>query len=148
MHDLRDFASLAHLPARIEPAELHETRKLRPDIQVDLPDVTLLSDVTVIHPTAQCWRSVAASERGVAAVGDAAAEVKHDRYDDLAKGLECEFLPFVLYTYGGFHDSARRFIHRLCASLDPVTCLVSADDWRMAVQRQIAVQCSMATRTS
>jgi hypothetical protein len=139
LHDLRDFASLAHLPVRIEPAELHAQRKLRPDIQVHLPDATLLADVTVVHPTAKCWTSLAASERGVGAVGDAAGAAKHDTYDELASGLSCEFLPFVLYTYGGFHDSARRFIHRLCASLDPVTCLVSADDWRMAVQSQIAV---------
>ena len=139
LHDLRDFASLAHLPVRIEPAELHEQRKLRPDIQVHLPDTTLLGDVTVVHPTAKCWSSIAASERGVIAVGDAADAVKHDKYDELARGLACEFLPFVLYTYGGFHDSARRFITWLCASLDPVTCLVSADDWRIAVQRQIAV---------
>ncbi|MGH8399347.1 MAG: hypothetical protein ACRETA_14080 [Gammaproteobacteria bacterium] len=93
----------------------------------------------MVHPTAKRWTSLAASERGVIAVGDAADAVKHDKYDELASGLACEFVPFVLFTYGGFHDSARRFINRLCASLDPVTSLVSADEWRMAVQRQIAM---------
>lgn len=141
VHDLQDFVRLANIPVRIEPGDLHEQRKLRPDIQVELPDGTLLGDVTVVHPTAKCWTPVAASDsgRGVAAVGDAAGAAKRDTYDEFALGLEAEFSPIVLYTYGGFHASARLFITKLCAALDPVTCLVSADDWRMAVQRQIAV---------
>ena len=139
LHDLRDFARLANIPVRIEPAELDPRRELRPDIQVDLHDRTLLGDVTVVHPTAKKWSSLAASARGVAAVGDAAGAQKSDWYDDLARGLDCLFSPFVVYTYGGFHASAWNFIDRLCASLDPVTCLVSADDWRMALRRQIAI---------
>ena len=139
VHDLRDFARLANIPVRIEPAELDPNRERRPDIQVDLHDVTLLGDVTVVHPTAKRWTRLAASARGVAAVGDAAGAEKHETYDELASGLECAFSPFVVYTYGGFHASAWQFIDRLCASLDPVTCLVSADDWRMATRRQIAI---------
>ena len=72
------------VPARVEPHQLCEDDALRPDIQLDLPDYTLLGDVTVNHPNALSWRKKAA-KRGVAAVGDERAKQKDDKYAAMAK---------------------------------------------------------------
>ena len=49
---IADFCRAGGLTARTEPADLAPDRDLRPDIQVDLPELTVLGDVTVRHPTA------------------------------------------------------------------------------------------------
>ena len=81
---LADAAEMLKVPARVEPYALCEDSALRPDIQLDLPEYTLLGDVTFNHPTAQCWRAKAAS-RGVEAVGDERAKQKDDKYAPMAK---------------------------------------------------------------
>ena len=96
------FARMLCVAPRIEPAGLHSDDRRRPDIQLDLPEVTLLGDVTVSHPLAKSWQKVAASERGVEAVGDAREAEKNDLYADMAKECAMEFCAIVLYTYGGF----------------------------------------------
>ena len=126
------------VPARVEPHQLCEDDALRPDIQLDLPDYTLLGDVTVNHPNALSWRKKAA-KRGVAAVGDERAKQKDDKYAAMAKVVDAEFSAFVLYTYGGFHRSALSFIDKLAAGCDPAVALVPLADWKDDLKDRIAV---------
>ena len=126
------------MPARVEPHQLCEDDALRPDIQLDLPDYTLLGDVTVNHPNALSWRKKAA-KRGVAAVGDERAEQKDDKYAAMAKVVDAEFSAFVLYTYGGFHSSALSFIDKLAAGCDRAVALVPLADWKDDLKDRIAV---------
>ena len=49
---LKNAADLLQIPARTEPANLCDDSRLRPDVQFDLPELTLLSDVTINHPCA------------------------------------------------------------------------------------------------
>ena len=51
------------VPARIEPRHLCERDEGRPDLQLDLPACTLLGDVTISHPSAARWQTVAAASR-------------------------------------------------------------------------------------
>ena len=135
---LADAAEKLKLPARVEPHELCEDSVLRPDIQLDLPEYTLLGDVTFNHPNALCWRGKVA-KRGVAAVGDERAKQKDDKYAAMAKAVEAKFSAFVLYTYGGFHTSALSFIDQLAAGCDPAVALVSLSDWKDDLKDRIAV---------
>jgi hypothetical protein len=135
---LADAAELIKVPARIEPYSLCDDDQHRPDIQLDLPEYTLLGDVTISHPNAACWRTKAAA-RGVEAVGDARAAEKDATYAPMAVALEAVFAPFVLYTYGGFHKSALSFIDALGAAYDPAVALVSLSAWKDDLKDRIAV---------
>jgi hypothetical protein len=127
-----------HLTPRTEPGDLDPARERRPDIQIDLPEVTLLADVTVSHPNAKKWRRMAAM-RGVESVGDSRQAEKDDLYTPMTEALDMEFSPFVLYTYGGFHKSALSFIRRLGSALDPATSLISHTKWKKDLMEHIAV---------
>jgi len=135
---LKGAADLLQIPARVEPYNLCEDTNLRPDIQFDLPEVTVLSDVTISHPNALRWRAVAAN-RGVEAVGDARGAEKDAKYGDMARTLEVEFSPFVLYSFGGFHKSALSVINQLGAASDPAVSLISVAAWKNDVKDRIAV---------
>ena len=121
-----------------EPAGLHSDDQRRPDIQLDLPEATLLGDVTISHPSARSWQKVA-SIRGVEAVGDAREAEKNHLYADMAQQREMQFGAIVLYTYGGFHSSALRFISQMAKAVDPATCLTSPAQWKQELMQQIAV---------
>jgi len=92
-----------------EPAGLDHDSDKRPDIQVDLPDKSILGDVTVIHPTSKSYRKLVV-KRGAEAVGDRSAAGKEQKYDEMAAAIDMVSYPIVLYTYGGFHKSALSFI--------------------------------------
>ena len=135
---LAHFARMLNVQPRIEPAGLHADDDRRPDIQLDLPEATLLGDVTVSHPLAKSWRKLTAS-RGVEAVGDAREAEKNGLYADMAEECHMEFCPVVLYTYGGFHASTLTFITRMAKALDPATCLTSAARWKDELLQHIAI---------
>jgi hypothetical protein len=138
VHLLADAAALLKVPARVEPYNLCEDDDHRPDIQLDLPEYTLLADVTVSHPCAQCWRTVAA-DRGVEAVGDARSVEKDNTYTSMAETLGVQFSPFVLYTFGGMHTSALSIINKLGEAHDPAVALVSLTAWKEELKNRIAV---------
>ena len=108
-------------------------------IQVDLPERTLLGDVTVRHPAAKMWRKDGASARGVVAVGDQVATQKQNKYAALARDLDMAFKPLVFYTYGGFHDSTMSFIKSVTRAIDPATSLISAVEWRESLLSTLAI---------
>jgi len=135
---LAHFARVLTLRPRTEPHHLAADDERRPDIQLDLPDVTLLGDVTISHPAAKCWQRVTAS-RGVEAVGDSREAEKDGLYADMAKQIGMEFSAFVLYSYGGTHKSAVSFIRRLGTAADPATCLMSYTQWKRELMEQVAI---------
>jgi hypothetical protein len=132
------FCSLMHATVRAEPAGLDHTSDKRPDIEVCLDDCVLLGDVTITHPTTKTSRRLAA-RKGIEAVGDLSEARKIDKYARIAANIDREFLPIVLYTYGGFHRSALSFISKLTDSLDTTTCLVSRADFKQQVKKHIAI---------
>jgi hypothetical protein len=128
------------LNPRIEPSDLCADRSKRPDIQVDLPGLSLLGDVTIIHPTCRSWRKITA-KRGVTAAGDKKAAKKTSHYASLVDQHRSDvaFEPVVLYTYGGFHASALRFINKLAKAVDPATSLISPSAWKRSLMQHIAI---------
>ncbi|MGH7069568.1 MAG: reverse transcriptase domain-containing protein [Acetobacteraceae bacterium] len=135
---LAQFATLAQFNNRVEPATLDHDSKKRPDIQVALPDTTLLGDVTIAHPMALSWRRKVSKE-GAQAVGDMREKTKQDLYAEMAAANDMKFVALVFYTHGGFHRSAIHFIQRLTSALDPVTCLLSRSDFNVALKQHIAI---------
>jgi hypothetical protein len=135
---------LLHVHPRLEPAHLAAQDDRRPDIQVDLPDLTLLGDVTISHPVAKTWRKQTAA-RGVESVGDDRETEKNDSYTQMAAALDMDFSAIVLYTYGGFHRSALSFLGRLGGALDPATCLMSLTEWKRSVKEHIAIAVQRGT---
>jgi hypothetical protein len=132
------FCSLMHATVRAEPAGLDHTSDKRPDIEVCLDDCVLLGDVTITHPTTKTSRRLAA-RKGIEAVGDLSEARKIGKYAEIAANIDREFVPIVLYTYGGFHRSAISFINKLTDSLDTATCLVSRADFKQQVKKHIAI---------
>ena len=135
---LADAAALLKVPARVEPYNLCDDDDSRPDVQLDLPEYSLLADVTISHPCAARWRALAAA-RGVEAVGDARCAEKDGHYVPMADALGVRFAPFVLYTYGGFHKSALSVIEQLGAAYDPAVALVSLSEWKQELKDRIAM---------
>jgi hypothetical protein len=135
---LADAAALLKVPARVEPYNLCDDNDSRPDVQLDLPECSLLLDVTISHPCADSWRAATAA-RGVEAVGDARCAEKDSHYAPLADALGVYFAPFVLYTYGGFHKSALSVIEQLGAAYDPAVALVSLSAWKQELKDRIAM---------
>jgi hypothetical protein len=138
------FCRLMLCNVRTEPADLCHDRKKRPDIQIDLPDKTILGDVTISHPTAKTWRKVVV-KRSVEAVGNAREKEKNDLYSEMAAALDMQFRSIVLFTYGGFHKSALRLVSDLTAAFDPTTCLISRDEYKTALMQQIAIAVQRGT---
>jgi hypothetical protein len=137
---LAQFCRLMLVSARTEPAELCHDSNKRPDIQVDLPDKTLLSDVTITHPSTKAWRTTTAHhKRTVEPVGDKREADKNESYLDMADSNDMEFIPFVLYTYGGFHSSALAVVNKMVATLEPARCLLSASQWKHQLMATIAI---------
>ena len=137
---LAQFCRLMLVSARTEPAELCHDSNKRPDIQVDLPDQTLLSDVTITHPSTKAWRKTTAHhKRTVDPVGDRREADKNESYVDMARNNDMEFIPFVLYTYGGFHSSALAVVSKMVAALEPARCLLSASQWKHQLMASIAI---------
>jgi hypothetical protein len=137
---LAQFCRLMLVSARTEPAELCHDSNKRPDIQVDLPDKTLLSDVTITHPSTKAWRKTTAHhKRTVEPVGDQREAEKNESYLDMADSNDMEFIPFVLYTYGGFHSSALAVVNKMVAALEPARCLLSASQWKHQLMATIAI---------
>jgi hypothetical protein len=132
------FCQLILLPVRSEPGGMDHSSNKRADVQVFLPDRTLLGDVTIIHPSSTSNRDIAFA-KGAAAVGDLSAARKSTKYDKLAASADMDFLPLVFYTYGGLHKSTINFIKRLVDSLDPAVCLVSKLEFKQALKEHLAV---------
>lgn len=70
-----------------------------------LPDRTIVSDLTVSHPSTKTWRNKVVKS-GVHVVGDARAAEKTSKYQAMAAQHDKEFHAIVLYTYGGLHHSS------------------------------------------
>src|SRR6185437_11941794 len=126
------------LSPRVEPADLSPDSDHRPDIQLDLPAVSLLGDVTVTHPLARSYLHSVAT-RGVESLGDARQQEKDETYMTIAEARHMRFQAFVLYTYGGLHKSAMQFVNTLTASLDPATCLLSRSAFKEQLLSHIAI---------
>src|ERR1700754_1441334 len=105
-----------------------------------IPSLACPSDrKTISHPLAACWRHKVAKDRGVEVVGAAREAEKDASYAAMAEDCGMEFCAFVLYTYGGFHQSALSFIRRMAKAVDPATCLTSPTQWRQELMEQIAI---------
>jgi Reverse transcriptase (RNA-dependent DNA polymerase) len=138
LRTIAHHSRLILLNPRMEPTDLFADSEERPDIQLDLPDITLLADVTVAHPTAQSWRNLACSA-GAAAVGDKREAAKDTAYKRVAEESGMDFTAIVLYTYGGFHRSALRFIKRLGGALDTASSLYSLTEWKRSLKEHMAM---------
>jgi hypothetical protein len=73
----------------------------RPDLDVMLPNKSIMIDVTVVHPAAPSRTS----SEPLAAVS-AAEKKKKARYSDFAAKHGAKFMPFALETFGCFGVSA------------------------------------------
>ena len=132
------------IPVRTEPGGLCHDNSKRPDIQADLPDRTLLSDVTITHPTSKSWKKLSVT-RTIEAVGDRQEAEKEEKYNEMARAIDMEFNAIVLYTYGGLHRSALKYIDALAAALDPAICLLSRDEFKRSLKQHIAIAVQRGT---
>ena len=102
----RQVGAVVHVEPRI-----YGSARIRPDLDITLPDRSLMVDVCIGHPAAQSRTSVVPR-----ATLEAAEKIKFDRYADLAKRYGAEFIPFALETYGTFSSNASRLLKILKAA--------------------------------
>ena len=102
-HIVRILASLFRqvgAAVHIEP-RIYGTMRLRPDLDITLPDKSLMIDVTVAHPAAPSRGSVVPL-----AAAAAAEKIKYSRYSEFAKKHGAVFYPFAMESYGAFAVAA------------------------------------------
>jgi hypothetical protein len=138
LNRLGESCRLIHLYPHLEPAGLDKESEKRPDLQVALPDTTILSDVTIIHPSCKTWRKVVI-RKDIVAAGDQKEAMKDKTYQPMAQALDMEFCACVLDTYGGFHRSALTLINKLTCAVDPATSLISPADFKNKLKREISI---------
>ena len=69
-----------------------------------------LVDVTVVNPT--CPPHVDKAQKQLA-VAEHAAQLKIEKYKEMAVEIQAEFVPFAIEAYGGLSSSARRLIRQI-----------------------------------
>ena len=138
LHEVAKYCRLISVQTEINPAGESDKDGRRADIEVYLPDRTIVGDVTVSHPATKTWRKKV-SRWGVNAVGDSREGKKNERYRAMADQHDKKFQAIVMYTYGGLHTSARKFIKAICDSLDPALCLLSHTEFRAELYAHIAI---------
>jgi hypothetical protein len=99
------YCKLIDVAVRLNPAGESPEDDRKADIEVYLPDRTIVGDVTVSHPAAKSWRTKMA-KGGVDVVGDKRETEKVDKYQEMARQHDKEFQAIVMYTYGGMHHKA------------------------------------------
>ena len=91
----------------VEP-RLYDTKRVRPDLDILLPDVTMMLDVAVTHPGAPSRKS----DRRFAAADDIQA-TKNRHYKDWALARGGRFFPFVYKTHGALSRQAEAVLKLL-----------------------------------
>ena len=81
----------------------------RPDATVYLHSQSVITDVTVCHPTALSIRRQAATGAPCRVANDRAAQ-KHNKYRHIAERLGHDFLAMSLETYGGYSSSSLKLL--------------------------------------
>jgi hypothetical protein len=104
------YCKLIDVAVKLNPAGESQDDDRKADIEVYLPDRTIVGDVTVSHPAAKSWRRKVAKS-GVHVVGDAREAEKVGLYQEMAQQHDKEFQAIVMYTYGGLHHSAKAFFN-------------------------------------
>ena len=132
------YCKLIDVAVTLNPASESHLDDRRADVEVYLPDRTIVGDVTVSHPSTKTWRKKVARS-GVHVVGDAREAAKVSAYQAMAALHDKEFQAIVMYTYGGLHPSAKRFLKAICDSLDPALCLLSHSDFKAELHAHIAI---------
>ena len=132
------YCKVIDVAVSLNPAGGSDLDERRADIEVYLPDRTIVGDVTVSHPSAKSWRARVA-KNGVHIVGDKREAAKNKMYKAMTEQHDKEFQAIVMYTYGGLHLSAKKFFNAICDSLDPALCLLSATEFSAELHAHVAI---------
>jgi hypothetical protein len=129
---------LVHVEAKAPGEE-----RLRPDLEVILPDQRLLVDIAVVHPASEAKRSYTA----LAATRTIELR-KADKYRDLAGG-DARVLGFVLETYGAFGNEAAEVLKILRTCLSRTSLATPSMTYRTMVEMvAVSLQRGNATISS
>jgi hypothetical protein len=130
---LRDSFHHVGAVVHVEP-RLYDTTRVRPDLDVLLPNLNLMLDVAVTHPGAPSRKS----DRCLAAANDLQA-TKNRRYKDWALARGGMFLPFVCETHGALGHQADEVIKLLAKAASNTTLTTSVRDFMMHFRQALSV---------
>ena len=103
---------------------LVSTKRVRPDLDILLPDVNMMLDVAVTHPGAPSRKS----DRRFAAADDIQA-TKNRHYKDWALARGGRFFPFVYETHGALGRQAEAVLKLLAKAASATTLPMSVRDF-------------------
>src|SRR6185437_6369900 len=92
----RQVGAVVHVEPR-----LYDMERLRPDLDILLPETNLMLDVAVAHPCAPSRHS----KTPLAAARDLENKKNRD-YKEWAEARGCKFLPFAMETLGAYGTQA------------------------------------------
>ena len=107
-----DIVKLAGGNSYIEPTDLLEFNRTRPDTENVFADGRHLTDTSIICPTAPSYIVMASRGRPLRCAGDR-EQRKRRKYDDMATREGAQFLPLVFEAYGGRGTTATEYLRLL-----------------------------------
>jgi hypothetical protein len=138
MQVVAKYCKMIDVAVKLNPRGECQEDDRKADIEVYLPDKTIVGDVTVSHPAAKSWRTKVVNH-GVEVVGNEREAEKVEKYQEMAQQHDKEFQAIAMYTYGGMHHSAKVFLNAICGALDPAVCLLSHSEFKDELKSHIAI---------
>ena len=117
----------------VEP-RLYDTKRVRPDLDILLPDVNMMLDVAVTHPGAPSRKS----DRRFAAADDIQA-TKNRHYKDWALARGGKFFPFVYETHGALGRQAEAVLKLLAKAASATTLPMSVRDFMRHTRQALSI---------
>jgi hypothetical protein len=111
VNNVARFTNFAGGLATVEVSGLSDQNRLRPDIQISVPEGTYMTDVKVVHPGCPTYvEKFGATQLGAAKAGE---KEKVKKYSQLAEQHHAEFIPFVIETSGGFSKHSEQLLNHI-----------------------------------
>jgi hypothetical protein len=130
---LRDAFHHVGAVVHVEP-RLYDTERVRPDLDILLPDQNVMIDVAVTHPGAPCRKT----EYALAAANDLQS-IKNKKYGDWATQRGGRFLPFVLETHGALGKQADAVLKLLAKVASHSSAVLSVTDFLKEFKQKLSV---------
>jgi hypothetical protein len=130
---LRDTFHQVGAVVHVEP-RLYDTKRVRPDLDILLPDLNLMLDVAVTHPGMPSCKS----ERSCAAA-DAMQAIKNRHYKDWALERGGKFFPFILETHGALGRQAEDVLKLLTKAASAAPLPVSVREFMQNTRQALSI---------
>ena len=130
---LRDLFYKVGAVVHVEP-RIYDTKRVRPDLDILLPDQNLMLDVAITHPGAPSRKSVKPL-----AAANATEATKNRDYSAWAQALGGKFYGFVMETHGALGKGAVEVLKRLAKAAVTANLAMPPGDFLRLAKQSLSV---------